>query len=85
MRRHAPPGRSARPCARALAPSRRERDVLGQVVTGALNKQIAGVLGIAEGTVKVHRGRVMEKLGAQSVADLVRLWDLADESDPRKP
>ena len=72
-------------CARLGALTPRERDVLGQVVTGALNKQIAGVLGIAEGTVKVHRGRVMEKLGAQSVADLVRLWDLADESDPRKP
>lgn len=53
----------------------REYEVLRHVVTGALNKQIAGDLGIAEGTVKVHRGRVMEKLGAHSVADLVRLWD----------
>jgi FixJ family two-component response regulator len=60
----------------------REREVLRYVVTGALNKQIAGVLGIAEGTVKVHRGRVMEKLGAQSVADLVRLYAAAGEPPP---
>lgn len=57
----------------------REREVLRHVVTGALNKQIAGHMGIAEGTVKVHRGRVMEKLGVQSVADLVRLCDAAGE------
>jgi FixJ family two-component response regulator len=57
----------------------REREVLRHVVTGALNKQIAGHLGIAEGTVKVHRGRVMEKLGAPSVADLVRLCATAEE------
>jgi FixJ family two-component response regulator len=57
----------------------REREVLRHVITGALNKQIAGFIGIAEGTVKVHRGRVMEKLGARSVADLVRLCDAAGE------
>jgi FixJ family two-component response regulator len=43
------------------------------VVSGRLNKQIAGQLGIAENTVKVHRGRAMEKMHAQSVADLVRM------------
>jgi FixJ family two-component response regulator len=53
----------------------RERDVLEGVVAGHLNKQIAGSLGIAEKTVKVHRGRVMEKMGAASLADLVRLAD----------
>ncbi len=53
----------------------REREVLAGVVSGQLNKQIAGDLGIAEKTVKVHRGRVMEKMGAQSVAELVRMAD----------
>ena len=51
----------------------RERQVLLQVVTGKLNKQIAGDLGIAEKTIKVHRGRVMQKMRADSVADLVRM------------
>ena len=51
----------------------RECEVMGLVVQGLLNKQIAGRLGIAEKTVKVHRGRVMEKMGAGSLADLVRL------------
>jgi FixJ family two-component response regulator len=43
------------------------------VIAGRLNKQIAGDLGTVEKTIKVHRGRVMEKLGVRSVADLVRL------------
>jgi FixJ family two-component response regulator len=47
--------------------------VLDCVVTGRLNKQIAGDLGIGEKTVKVHRARVMAKMGVRSVADLVRL------------
>jgi len=51
----------------------REREVLLHVVTGQLNKQIAGDLGIAEKTIKVHRGRVMQKMQAGSVADLVRM------------
>jgi RNA polymerase sigma factor (sigma-70 family) len=51
----------------------REREVLDVVVTGRPNKQIAAELGIAEQTVKQHRGRVMRKLGAGSMADLVRL------------
>jgi FixJ family two-component response regulator len=55
----------------------RELDVLRYVVTGKLNKQIAYELGIAEKTVKVHRGRIMEKLGIDSVADLVRLAEKA--------
>ncbi len=50
----------------------REREVLAQVVTGKLNKQIAADLGIGEQTIKIHRGRVMEKMGVSSVADLVR-------------
>jgi FixJ family two-component response regulator len=51
----------------------RERDVFALVVTGRMNKEIAAQLGTAEQTVKQHRGRVMAKLGARSVADLVRL------------
>jgi FixJ family two-component response regulator len=51
----------------------REREVMAWVITGALNKQIASYLGIAEKTVKVHRARVMEKMHAISVAELVRL------------
>lgn len=51
----------------------RERDVFSLVVTGRMNKEIAAHLGTAEQTVKQHRGRVMEKLGVRSVADLVRL------------
>ena len=50
----------------------REREVLALVVKGLLNKQIAAELGAAERTVKVHRGRVMQKMRAQSVAELVR-------------
>jgi FixJ family two-component response regulator len=47
--------------------------VLLLVVAGMLNKQIADKLGIAEKTIKVHRGRVMEKMQADSIADLVRM------------
>jgi DNA-binding NarL/FixJ family response regulator len=53
----------------------REREVLEGVVAGMLNKQIAARLGIAEQTVKVHRARVMEKMSAASLADLVRQMD----------
>ncbi len=51
----------------------REEEVFGHVVTGMLNKQIAGKLNISEKTVKVHRARVMEKMQASSLAELVRL------------
>jgi FixJ family two-component response regulator len=55
----------------------REREVLTHVVAGRLNKQIAGNLGIVEKTIKVHRGRMMEKMGVRTVAELVRLADKA--------
>jgi FixJ family two-component response regulator len=55
----------------------REREVFAHVVTGQLNKQIASDLGTVEKTVKVHRGRVMEKLGVRTVADLVRMAEKA--------
>jgi FixJ family two-component response regulator len=51
----------------------REREVVTRVVTGMLNKQIAFEIGTAENTVKVHRSRAMEKMGAQSLADLVKM------------
>jgi FixJ family two-component response regulator len=56
----------------------REFEVMQLVITGMLNKQIAGELGTAEKTVKVHRGRVMEKLGVPSVAELVTLVQKAN-------
>jgi FixJ family two-component response regulator len=56
----------------------RERQVLTLVVTGRLNKQIAAELGAAEKTIKVHRGRVMKKMQAESVADLVRMTQKID-------
>jgi FixJ family two-component response regulator len=55
--------------------SPREREVMDQVIAGRLNKQIAADLGIAEKTVKVHRGRAMGKMEVRSVAQLVRLCD----------
>jgi FixJ family two-component response regulator len=55
--------------------SAREQQVFALVATGLMNKQIAGKLGIAEITVKVHRGQVMRKMGARSRADLVRMAD----------
>ena len=55
----------------------REREVFAHVVAGQLNKQIAADLGTVEKTIKVHRGRVMEKLGVRTLADLVRLAERA--------
>src|SRR5215469_14269252 len=55
----------------------REFEVMRLVVRGMLNKQIASELGTAEKTIKVHRGRVMKKLGIVSVAELVRLVEIA--------
>jgi FixJ family two-component response regulator len=55
----------------------RERQVLAQVIAGRLNKQIAAELGTTEGTIKVHRARVMHKMGAGSVPDLVRIVERA--------
>jgi FixJ family two-component response regulator len=55
----------------------RERQVLEHVVAGQLNKHIAADLGTVEKTVKVHRGRIMRKMGAGSLAELVRMADLA--------
>jgi FixJ family two-component response regulator len=53
--------------------TRREREVLQFVVAGHLNKQTAADLGVCEKTIKVHRARVMAKMGVQSFAELVRV------------
>jgi FixJ family two-component response regulator len=58
----------------------REREVMRHVVAGRANKRIAYDLGVSEATIKAHRGQVMEKMGARSVAQLVRL---ADKLDPQ--
>jgi FixJ family two-component response regulator len=58
----------------ALTP--REQEVMGLVTAGLMNKQISGEMRLAEITVKVHRGSVMRKMGAKSLADLVRMADM---------
>ena len=60
-------------CFEALTP--REQEVFGLVTAGLMNKQVAGELGVSEITAKVHRGNVMRKMGARSLADLVRMAD----------
>ena len=72
------PGRAARAVLRELQNryenlTPREREVLGHVIAGKLNKQIAFDLGTSERTIKAHRASIMAKLGAQSVAELARL------------
>ena len=59
--------------ARVATLTPREREVLEQVVSGKLNKQVAADLGTVEKTIKVHRARVMEKMGVQSLAELARM------------
>ena len=63
--------RTLRECYQSL--SAREREVMALVVSGLLNKQVGGELGISEITVKAHRGRVMEKMKAGSLPDLVKM------------
>jgi RNA polymerase sigma factor (sigma-70 family) len=65
----------------ALSP--REQEVMALVTSGLMNKQIAAEIGVSEVTVKVHRGNVMKKLAARSLADLVRIADTL--AIPRKP
>lgn len=60
----------------------RERAVMERVITGLLNKQVAGELGTTEKTIKVHRARVMEKMEAESLAELVRLAAKVDIHGP---
>lgn len=55
--------------------SRREQEVMSLVTAGKMNKQVAGDLGLSVITVKIHRGAAMRKMGARSLADLVRMAD----------
>jgi FixJ family two-component response regulator len=63
--------------------TRREREVMALVVSGMLNKQIGGELGISEITVKAHRGRTMRKMKADSLADLVKMAARLHPSAPK--
>jgi FixJ family two-component response regulator len=72
-RAHDDTARQLRTNFEALTP--REQEVIGYVTSGLMNKQIAAELGVSEITVKVHRGNVMKKMGARSLADLVRMAD----------
>lgn len=56
----------------------REREIVPYIISGMLNKQIAFTLGISEKTVKIHRSRIMEKLGAHSIVELIHLAEKAD-------
>jgi two-component system, LuxR family, response regulator FixJ len=82
LRRHGE-RREARRRIEKLTP--REFEVFRFVIRGLLNKQIAAELHTAEKTIKVHRGRVMQKLGVTSVADLVRISERAGVSPARNP
>ena len=62
--------------------SAREQQVMMMVTTGKMNKQIAGDLGISEITVKIHRGRAMRKMGAETLADLVRMAEVVKPKAP---
>jgi FixJ family two-component response regulator len=65
---------SARALFETLTP--REREVLSLVAAGLMNKQVAAEIGIAEITVKIHRGHIMKKMGTRSLADLVRITEM---------
>ncbi len=71
--------------ARYEALTTREREVFALVAAGLLNKVIADRLGIQEATIKVHRGRVMEKMGAASLADLVRMSERLGQAPGANP
>jgi DNA-binding CsgD family transcriptional regulator len=65
--------------------SLREREVMTLVATGLMNRQVAAEIGICEVTVKVHRHNIMKKLGAKSLADLVRMADTLDQTKTNGP
>jgi FixJ family two-component response regulator len=62
----------------------RERQVMALVTRGLMNKQVAGELGVSEITVKIHRGHLMEKMGARSLAELVKMFQAIEAHGARK-
>jgi FixJ family two-component response regulator len=62
----------------------REREVMGHVTAGLMNKQVAALIGLSEITVKIHRGNVMRKMGVRSFADLVRKAEALGVSQTRR-
>ncbi|MEP9388395.1 response regulator transcription factor [Mesorhizobium sp. KR9-304] len=62
--------------------SPREREIMAHVVAGLMNKQVAGLIGLSEITVKIHRGNVMRKMGVRTLADLVRKAEALGISGP---
>jgi FixJ family two-component response regulator len=80
QRRHAADKNTARKLLDLLTP--REFEVMQLLITGMLNKQVGGALGITEKTVKCHRGHLMQKLGVTSVAELIGLVQKAEVPPP---
>jgi FixJ family two-component response regulator len=64
--------------------SPREREVMGLVTAGLMNKQVAAETGLAEITVKIHRGHIMKKMAARSLADLVRMAEVLEVHRDRR-
>jgi FixJ family two-component response regulator len=83
--RRAADGNVARIRERFETLSARERQVMLLVTAGKMNKQVAGDLGISEITVKIHRGAAMRKMGARTLADLVRMAEALKATPPAAP
>ena len=64
--------------------SAREREIMALVTRGLMNKQVAAEVGLSEITVKIHRGNVMRKMGAKTLADLVRMAEALEMVSPQR-
>ena len=83
--RHAEEQSIAELRARFASLTPREREIMGLLAAGRLTKQIAGQIGISAMTVRIHRNQVMHKMGARSVADLVRMADRLNNLSTKQP